>query len=427
LGGLVLLVCAACGGSPDASKLGGPSAGGSSSTGGSTAGGTTSTGGSVGTAGGSAATSGGSGGSAPADGGTENASGGNGATGGTQTLPDPELLPCDDLPSEGDWENISPDGLSDTTALIADPFEDGTVWLGTTDGGLFKSTDCGANFVHVSTGTLADEMNGSGGLLSMAVDPVDQGTMYVFKYGGHGVLKSTNGGVDFFQTMGDEIAEIIPSKYIDSISMDPTNHLHLLTSNHVTCNAPYDPTCMSRTTDGGETWTVFEAPPYTSWEEGAGVWLVNEDIWIYAGLHTWLTTDAGANWDELNPDPAEWWGSNSGEVESHSIPQGPDGTYYLTQGQGVVKSTDGGHTWDLIPNSGGRKVGFIIGDTKMYAIDQWNPSLHWAPIDDDETWTQMDGPPIPDGQGCPYLDYDKGHHILYASCYGAGAWRISTQ
>jgi hypothetical protein len=272
-------------------------------------------------------------------------------------------------------------------------------------------------------------MNGTGqGLLSMAVDPVDQGVMYVFKYGGHGVLKSTNGGVDWDQTMasGSEVANAIPSRYIDSISMDPTNHKHLVTSNHVNCNPPYDPTCQAETTDGGVTWRVFKAAPGTGWEEGAGVWVVNSTTWLYAGLHLFLTTDSGAHFTNLDPDPAVYWGFNGGEVETHSIPRDPAGNYYLAVNQGVVHSTDGGLTWSLIANSGGRSVGFVIGGDHMYASDQWSASVHTAAVADPTKWSAITAPGIPSGQGCPYLDYDTAHHILYASCYAAGAWRMIT-
>jgi len=339
-------------------------------------------------------------------------------------------LPCDRLPASGSWENISPAGLSDTTSLVEDPFEAGTVWLGTTNGGLHKSTDCGATFTNVSTGRVASEFNQTGqGLLSMAVDPVDKGVIYVFKYGGHGVLKSTNGGVDWDQTIApdSEVAKAIPSRYIDSISMDPTDHKHLVTSNHVNCNAPYGPTCMAETTDGGATWRVFKSAPGTGWEEGAGVWVINSTTWVYAGLHLYVTTDKGQNFKILDPDPAVYWGFNGGEVETHSIFRGPDGSYYLTAVQGIVRSTDGGLNWSLIPSSGGRKVGFVIAGDRFYAIDQWNPSLHTALVADPTKWTTAKAPPIPNGQGCPYLDYDAAHHILYASCFGAGAWRMVMQ
>ena len=64
-----------------------------------------------------------------------------------------------------------------------------------------------------------------------------------------------------------------------------------------------------------------------------------------------------------------------------------------------------------------------MAEDHFYAIDQWNPSLHTASTADPTKWTSLEAPPIPGGQGCPYLDYDTAHHILYASCFGAGAWR----
>ncbi|HEV8245812.1 MAG TPA: hypothetical protein VGP93_08585, partial [Polyangiaceae bacterium] len=151
---LALFVCSSgCGASPNPSEPG--ASGGAGQTGQSAASGGSANAG-TGASSGSSASAGSSGKGGGATGGTAgggSATGGSGGTGnsGSGGTP-PEVLPCDSLPGAGQWENISPDGLSDTTALIADPFEAGTVWLGTTDGGLFKSTDCGAQFTHISTG-----------------------------------------------------------------------------------------------------------------------------------------------------------------------------------------------------------------------------------------------------------------------------------
>jgi hypothetical protein len=341
------------------------------------------------------------------------------------------VLGCSSLPQAGMWENISPPGLSDTTGLVVDPFSAGTVWLGTTNGGFFKSTNCGADFVHINTGRNGQMLDTQGqGLLSIAVDPVHQGVIYVFKYGGNGLFKSTDGGVDWDQmiTPGSDIAKAIPLGYIDSISMDPTDSTHLVVSNHITCNPPYDPTCEAETTDGGETWRVFKAPDYSNWEEQAGVWIIDKTTWLYGGRYLWLTTDNGADWTNLAPDPgAAYWGFSGGENEIHSIPRGPDGAYYLTSNQGVVRSTDGGMSWSILPNTGGQKVPFVIGGDRMYAMDSWNGSNVWsAPVSDPTQGSQMTGPPI-GNTGCPYLDYDTAHNVLYASCFSNGAWRMVMQ
>jgi hypothetical protein len=207
--------------------------------------------------------------------------------------------------------------------------------------------------------------------------------------------------------------------------MDPTDHRHLVVGFHSNCAAPYAPACEAETTDSGATWRIVKAA-WGGWEEGAGPWVIDATTRLFGGTHLWLTTNSGTDWTNLDPDPAQYWGLNGGEVETHSIPHGADGSYYLTAGQGVVRSTDGGHSWSLISTSGGQTVAFVIGGGNLYTSNQWSASIHTAPESDPTKWTAMTAPNIPSGQGCPYLDYDVAHHVLYASCYAAGLWRTVT-
>jgi hypothetical protein len=311
-------------------------------------------------------------------------------------------------------------------AISVDPFDPAIVWLGTGANGIYKSTDCGTTFTHMNTGRNADAFQ-RGNHISMLVDPVDRGVIYIANiHYSTNLWKSTNGGVDWDDVFlaGGDVAKITGGD-ADAVSMDPNDHRHLMVEFHSNCNAPYDPACEVETTDGGATWRIVKLPT-SGWEEGSGPWVVNATTWLHAGSHLWLTTNRGANWTNLDPDPAVYWGFNGGEVETHSIFRGPDGTYYLPAGQGVVRSTDGGLSWSLIPNSGGRGVGFVIGGGRLYSSDQWSASIHSALLSDPTKWQAMTAPAIPQGQGCPYLDYDAAHHVLYASCYAAGVWRMVT-
>jgi hypothetical protein len=133
------------------------------------------------------------------------------------------------------------------------------------------------------------------------------------------------------------------------------------------------------------------------WEEGAGPWVINATTSLWAGKDLWLTTDSGATWKQLNPGPSAFWGFNGGEVQIHPIQRDKNGNYYLTATQGVITSPDG-LSWSLIPNSGGRKVGLIIGGGKLYAFDQWSASLRVAKENQPLNWTSMTPPPsLPDG------------------------------
>jgi hypothetical protein len=335
---------------------------------------------------------------------------------------------CAALPAVGVWQNISPPNATDTNAIIVDPFDPATVWLGANMHGIYKSSDCGASFVHVNTTAALD----SGGAISMALDPATPGTAYVTPlFGPNGFWKTTDGGMTWAQLFTDVVTQDVVDM-ADSVSMDPTNHQHLVVSFHANCTNAYAPTCAAETTDGGQSWRLFRTPPglfdsAANWEEGAGFWILDATTWLYGGLHLWLSSDSGAHWQNLDPDPAQFYAFAGGEVENHEMVH-LNGTYFLTVRQGVVYSRDL-QSWTLLPI--GSKVSLTVGDGRIYAADQWSVDIKAAPIDDATqmaAWTSVPGPQgFAAQQGCPYLAYDEAHHILYASCFASGAWRLVTQ
>jgi hypothetical protein len=330
---------------------------------------------------------------------------------------------CATLPSSSAWEQITPPSVDNTASVIVDPFDPATVWLGTGLGsqttGVFKSSDCGVTWTLVSTGMNA-AMLGSGDMWSMAVDPVDQGVLYSLSgYGSEGLWKSTNGGVDWTQLfpMGSQYAQLAPYAFVNNVTMDPTNHLHLLVLNHGACNAPYDIGCEAETFDGGKNWTITATPQ--PWGEGGGVQLLNGTSWLWGGGEggsgTYLTTDNGANFTQVLPP-------GQGDVNGSTIkPVTPasDGALYVSSMQGPVRSTDGGKTWSLIKV--GRVVGFTVSKTGLFACDQWSPTFYKASMSDPTTWSTMPAPPLPMNQGCSWMDYDEAHHVLYVSCLTTAA------
>jgi hypothetical protein len=95
--------------------------------------------------------------------------------------------------------------------------------------------------------------------------------------------------------------------------------------------------------------------------------------------------------------------------------------------EGILQSTDG-KAWSLIPNSGGRSVGFAMGDGHLYSADQWTATYHTAVEGSSAAGSTLPAPmPIPADQGAPYLAYDTPHHVLYSSNWAGGLWRLVTQ
>jgi hypothetical protein len=103
-----------------------------------------------------------------------------------------------------------------------------------------------------------------------------------------------------------------------------------------------------------------------------------------------------------------------------------DGKYYLGSRNGVLRSTNG-ETWERVPGTNGSMVMIAQGSRKLFAANQWMPSLKWANLDNDESWSDLPAPPqISQGSddGIPFLAYDDAHGILYASMFSGGVARM---
>jgi hypothetical protein len=350
---------------------------------------------------------------------------------------------CDKLGAAGTWEKIMPPTAKNSQALAMDPFNIGTIWLGASprgnqgsgQGGLFKSTDCGATWSHVNSGTNGTEID-KASIWSLAVDPVTPGVIYVIgQYGPQGLWKSTNGGVDWKQTMpnGGTVASVItaggnpPLAGIGSVSMDPKNHLHLVVGAHANCTGQYAPACGAESIDGGDTWTLFKTSFMSGWAEQTGPYVIDATTWIYATVFNgmWLTTDRGATWKNVTPTGVI--GATGGEYTHRPIPQGPDGTYYLPSVSkgGLLSSTDA-KTWTLLPGSpsGSYELGFAIGGGHIFLGDRNDGSYNMSTDVKPTTWTSLPKSPAGANEGAVFLDYDDKHHVLYSSNFEGGTWRM---
>ncbi len=351
----------------------------------------------------------------------------------------PPVGACDALPEPGTWEDVTPPGHSAkpavngtvAAAVIVDPFDPRTVWLGTgsENDEIWRSDDCGATFTQVNTGpgSVGDGMTyggvGDGAQWSMQADPTDPGVLYaVSGYGAESLWKTTDGGYSWTDVLaGTEYATVADYRFVNNVSVDPTNHLHVVVSTHGACEAPYEPSCIAETQDGGSTWKLMSSPE--AWAEGGGLILVQGDNWIWCGTSMLLTADGGKTWNSAD---LEGGGSCEAEYTIRSFVPAANGKYYLGSRQGVLRSDDG-KQWEHIPTSSGTMVMIAQGSKQVFAANQWQPSIQMASLDDDESWSDIAAPPqISQGSdgGIPFLAYDDAHGILYASMFSGGLARM---
>jgi len=351
---------------------------------------------------------------------------------------DAAVGPCDNLPAPGTWEDITPhgnapDAVNGTVgaAIVVDPFDPRTVWLGTgsENDEIWRSDDCGASWQQVNTGpgSVGDGMSeggvGDGAQWSMMVDPVDPDVLYaVSGYGAESLWKSTDGGHGWTDLLSDtEYGRHADYRFVNNVSLDPSDHLHLVVSTHGGCSAPYQPSCMAETRDGGATWRVLTSPE--GWTEGGGIIVVKGGHWIWCGSSLMVTQDAGATWSK---DALEGGGSCEAEYTIRAFTKAASGTYYLGSRNGVLRSRDG-VSWEHVPDTSGFMVMIALGSTHVFAANQWAASLRWAPLADDETWSDLPAPPqISQGKdnGIPFLAYDDAHRLVYASLFSGGVARM---
>jgi hypothetical protein len=319
----------------------------------------------------------------------------------------------------------------------------GTLWLGTDNNGsvhgVWRSTDCGANWTHVNTGMNGSAVDGAA-IWSMALDHKTPGIIYVIgAYGPMGIWKSTNFGVDWVQLTpaGSNVAKAIPAgsnAWIGSITMDPNDPMHLIAGAHATCAAGYYPLCQAETKDGGKTWSVanVHVPGVTQWIEQAGPWALDETSSLYSILGNgglWLTRDNGANW--TNVTPPEITGGAGGEYTDRPLRRSPLGYYYLPAvgGQGGLIRSKDGYSWSHIPNSpnGSYELGFAMGGGNLYLGDLNSFDVEVANESTPSVWKRLPPLPIsPKLHGPAAMEYDEAHGILYAACLSGGVWRMAT-
>ena len=351
----------------------------------------------------------------------------------------PPVGSCDALPAPGTWQNVTPPGQSSKpavngtvgAALIVDPFDARRVWLGTgsENDEIWRSDECGAKWTRVNNGpgSVGDGITyggvGDGAQWSMQADPEAKGVLYaVSGYGAQSLWKTTDGGQSWKDVLaGSEYETHADYRFVNNVSLDPADHLHLVVSTHGGCSAPYDPNCIAETKDGGSSWKVMKAPE--AWTEGGGLIIVKGGLWIWCGSKMMISKDGGTSWSS---DALAGGGSCEAEYTTRPFVPSANGHYYLGSREGVLRSADGAK-WEHLAGTSGTLVMVTQGSKEVFAANQWQPSIRSARLDSDQTWSDLPTPPqIAQGSdgGIPFLAYDDTHRILYASMFSGGVARL---
>jgi len=255
-------------------------------------------------------------------------------------------------PAIGNWLQIGPQPATFSsisqvsgrvTALAVSPGNTAVVYMGTADGGVWKTIDGGATWTpltdsqpSLSIGDLTLDPENPNTVLAATGDPKSAAGPFL----GVGLLRSTDGGATWTNIPGPFAGTLIPS-----IAIHPSNSAIWL----VSCDNPAG-RGIYRTSDGGVTWTVTLSA-YTRRvlfdpQNGNVAYATTLNGQIFrsadAGVSWTAATGSGSNalpagggYTELGIDP-----TNTSTLYA-SIASG-DGSNNLL---GVFKSVDSGANW----------------------------------------------------------------------------------
>jgi photosystem II stability/assembly factor-like uncharacterized protein len=252
-----------------------------------------------------------------------------------------------------EWTTSGPAG-GIINAVAVDPQIPTTVYAGTDQGGVFKSTDGGGSWFAVNSGLPG------GRVFELAIDPQISSTLYAIVLGS-GIFKSLDGGGTWSAAQGG----IPPStaRSILALAIDPQTPTTL----YVGTNGDN----VFKTTNGGTSWSrsgpsntqAFAIDPQTP-------------TTLYAGtdLQLFKSTDGGASWGPLQTGLRATW------VSALAIDPVAPGTIYLATRSyetsppyhWLRKSTDSGASWS------DSTEGLSDGMLRAVAVDHQNPSTLYA-------------------------------------------------
>ena len=266
----------------------------------------------------------------------------------------------------GSWKAIwkpPNDGYGNEVAAVAvDPRTPTTVFIGLVGGGVYKTTNGGVSWRRTR---LRASLIGS-----LAIDPQTPTTVYAGSSDSANVFKSTNGGQSWIDVSPPSEGSTHDER-VEALAIDPQSPKTIYV---VAVTDSFGPGRVFKSTNGGATWA----------RSGSGL----DDVLtltidptttnvLYAGTDFFggprAATEGGVH---KSMDGGRTWASKGltrRSVDAIAIdPQNPQVVYAATPGAGILKSTNGGSSWQAV-NGGLAEHG--VG---VLAIDPQTPTTLFA-------------------------------------------------
>jgi photosystem II stability/assembly factor-like uncharacterized protein len=372
----------------------------------------------------------------------------------------PSTLTGDNLLGQPSWMSLGPAPILNgqtpgaqpvsgrIASIAADPRDANTIYLAAAGGGVWKTTDAGADWTPLTDNQATLFMG------AIALAPSDPNIIYAgtgeatnsaLSFTGHGVLKSTDAG-NTWTLLGSDVFDRHTISQIVVAPDNPDTVYVAVGGSGV--HGVVGGTGIWRSTDGGATWTNTTTTISTTASFSDVEIDPTDPQTLYAAVGSfrgspnngvYKSTDGGNTWFVAGNFPIQ---ASDGRITVAIAPSDPQTLYasVSASGQGgssfghlleVLKSTDGGDTWTALPNTPD------LGGSGWYglplAVDPSDPNTVYASAGGNPIVESNDGGITwfslvvgADGNG-PHTDhhafaFDASGHLLDGN--DGGIWRL---
>jgi len=274
----------------------------------------------------------------------------------------------------GQWTGVGPDG-GDVRSLTYDPHNPDHIFLGTSAGTIFKSTDGGQSWSRFARLGSGDDYV----IDHLGLDPQNSNIMYAAAWS----LENQQAG-DFFRSQdGGKTWETMPAMHGKSIRA----LVIAASDSKVLVAGALDGVFRSK--DGGNNWEkISSATPGIHNVESIAVDPKNPDV-VYAGTwhFAWKTSDGGARWHHINKGMMD-----DSDVFSIMIDSRNSSVVFASACSGIYKSENGGELFRKIHG-----IPFSARRTRVLKEDLAHPETVyagtteglWKTTDEGKTWQRV--------------------------------------
>ena len=279
--------------------------------------------------------------------------------------------------ANGRWIALGPEG-GDVRSLAYDPHDPSRVFLGTSAGELYLSSDAGANWSHYAhLGSGNDYV-----LDHVVIAPADDNTIFVAAWS----IENNSGDI-FRSRDGGRTWQALPGMHGKSVR----SFAMFARDSRIMVAGALDG--VFRSTDGGDAWQRISPANHPEIKniESLAMDPRSPDV-IYAGTWhlPWKTMDGGRTWTSMKQGIVD-----DSDVFSIIIDQHEPSVIYLSACSGIYKSENAGEQFHKIQG-----IPFSARRTRVLHQDPVNPAVVyagtteglWKTVDAGKTWRRTTAP-----------------------------------